>query len=812
MQRYICIHGHFYQPPRENPWLETVEVQDSAYPYHDWNERVTAECYAPNADSRILADDGRIARIVNNYTRISFNFGPTLLAWLESHDPRTYASILDADRESAERFAGHGSAMAQVYNHAILPLANERDQRTQVIWGIRDFEHRFGRKPEGMWLPETAVDTASLEALARQGIRFTVLAPSQAAAVRPLGTEEWSAVNEQTLDTSVPYRVDLPEGGSISVFFYNGAVSRAVAFEHLLASGEKFAGSLLGQFPTVSDRARLVHIATDGETYGHHHRFGNMALAFALQSIETNESAQLTNYGEFLALHPPQHAARIVENSSWSCAHGVERWRDACGCTTGTHAGWHQRWRKPLREALDWLRDEMIPLFEREAWNYFAEPWRARDAYVELILDRSNGAIDRFLERVSPRPLQGAEQVRALKLLESQRQAQLMYTSCAWFFEEISGIETVQNLQYAARAIQLGEELFGVPLEQPFLERLALAPSNVADCGDGRKLYERRVAPAKVDLPRIAANAAASFLFGEDGTADLVRGFEIDADECGFHEAGRARLMLGRLSVVSRVTREHGDFDFAFLHLGDHNLNGAVRPRSDDAEFRALSAELSKDFEARNIPGVLRTLEQRFDGSADSLRTLFRDEQRRILERILESTELEAEDVQLRLYREHAPLMRFITSLETQSPPALQAAAELVLNIGLRRELELPEFDPARLQTLFDEARSVGVALDGAGLGYAARAALERLMARLDDSPEDRSLLERVMCAAKLFLELPFEVDLRRVENGYFRLLEGVAPEVRKRAAAKDAEALRWIEIFEELGDTLRFAGPPQAS
>jgi len=291
-----------------------------------------------------------------------------------------------------------------------------------------------------------------------------------------------------------------------------------------------------------------------------------------------------------------------------------------------------------------------------------------------------------------------------------------------------------------------------------------------------------------------------------------VRGFEIDTDECSLREAGRARLMLGRVSVVSRVTRERGDFDFAFLHLGDHNLSGAVRPRTDDAEFKATGAELSENFQAGDVPGVLRTLEQRFHGSADSLRTLFRDEQRRILERILESTELEAEDVHLRLYRQHAPLMRFITSLETQSPRALQAAAELVLNIGLRRELESPDFDPLRLQPLLDEAKSVGVALDGAGLAYAARAALERLMKRLDDFPEDRSLLEQVVRAAKLFREMPFEVDLRRVENGYFRLVEGVAPGVRKRAAEHDEEALRWIEIFEELGDTLRFADPSQAS
>jgi alpha-amylase/alpha-mannosidase (GH57 family) len=400
--RYICIHGHFYQPPRENPWLEEVEREESARPYHDWNERITFEAYAPNAFSRILDERGRIARIVNNYSRISFNFGPTLLAWMEREAPETYRAILAADRTSQERFSGHGSAMAQAYNHMILPLASTRDRRTQILWGIRDFEHRFGRPAAGMWLPETAVDLESLDLMAEAGIRFTVLAPHQAAAVRE-GEGAWDELRGGSPDTSRSYRVRLPSGREIAVFFYDGPLSQAVAFETLLADGAAFAGRLL-EADARHGEGGLTHIATDGETYGHHHRHGDMALAFALRRIEEEEGVLLTNYAEHLERHPPTMEARIREHSSWSCAHGTERWRADCGCSTGAHPEWNQRWRRPLREAMDWLRDRLEPLYEEAMGELVEDPWGARDRYIELVLDRSPGNVGAFLEREARRP------------------------------------------------------------------------------------------------------------------------------------------------------------------------------------------------------------------------------------------------------------------------------------------------------------------------------------------------------------------------------------------------------------------------
>ncbi|HKQ61302.1 MAG TPA: DUF3536 domain-containing protein, partial [Candidatus Polarisedimenticolaceae bacterium] len=509
MERWVCLHGHFYQPPRENPWLEAIELQDSARPYHDWNERVTAECYAPNASARILDGAGRIARIVNNYARISFNFGPTLLSWLAAHDAPTYGAILAADRASRERFGGHGSALAQAYGHAILPLCNERDRETQVRWGVRDFEWRFGRKPEGMWLPETAVDLATLETLARAGLRFTLLSPTQAARTRPLGATEWQDVAGGRVDPRRPYRVALPSGAEIVVFFYDGAIAHAIAFGGLLASGEELVRRLL------ASPAGLVHVATDGETYGHHHRFGEMALAWALDDLETQRRARLTNYGEFLERHPPTHEVEIRERTAWSCAHGLGRWSRDCGCAVDPASGFTQAWRAPLREALDGLRDALAPRWETTAARWLTDPWAARDAYVDRLLDPSPSATDAFLARWGRGALAPAERTTVLELLELQRHALLMYTSCGWFFDELSGLEPTQVLQYATRTIELAEKLWNEPFEPAFVERLARAPSNIAEYGDGRGVWERRVRPARAGLAQIGANATAGLLFGE---------------------------------------------------------------------------------------------------------------------------------------------------------------------------------------------------------------------------------------------------------------------------------------------------------
>jgi alpha-amylase/alpha-mannosidase (GH57 family) len=765
MTRYLCIHGHFYQPPRENPWLETVELQDSAYPYHDWNERITAECYAPNAASRILDAEGRIERIVNNYSRISFNFGPTLLAWLEAHRPEVYGAVLEADRLSAARL-GHGSALAQPYHHTILPLSSRRDKKTQILWGLADFERRFGRAAEGVWLPEAAVDLESLDLLAEAGVLFTILEPGQA--------------ERAHVDTTVPWWVALPSGRRIAVFFYDGATSRAVAFEGLLSSGERFAARLLSSLPAEPDRPRLAHIATDGETYGHHHRYGEMALSYALHHIESNGLAELTNYGAFLAAHPPQGEVEIRERTSWSCAHGVERWRSDCGCHTGGAPGWTQAWRAPLRRALDGLRDELAPRFEQAAGEIFADPWAARDDYIAVLLERTPESEAAFFARHAGRQPDAAERTRALRLLEMQRHAMLMYTSCGWFFNDLAGIETLQILCYAGRVVQLAEQLFGGGVEEGFLRRLERARSNTATQGTvstGRDLYERHVRPSVVDLPRVAAHYAVASLFREFANPARVACYAVERENGRTFRAGRARLAVGRVRVTSGLTGTTGLFAFGVLHLGDHNLSAGVKPFTDRGEYEAMVAEVGDAFEHGDLARVVRRLDRHFGDVPYSLKSLFRDEQRRILGSILAATLDETEDELRGIFVQQAPLMRFLKSLGTPLPNAFRAAAELVLNVDLRRAFERPEIDPEEVDRLLAETRLLGVDLDTEGLSYALERALLDLLERLRENPGDTDLLRRVEAVVDLARSAPFKVDLWQAQNRCYDLLQAASGE-----------------------------------
>ncbi|HYA48111.1 MAG TPA: DUF3536 domain-containing protein, partial [Burkholderiales bacterium] len=495
MSRFVCIHGHFYQPPRENAWLEEVEVQDSAAPYHDWNERVTAECYAPNAAARILDAEDRIVDIVNNYAAISFDAGPTLLAWMEKASPEAYRAILDADRQSRQRFRGHGSAMAQAYSHLIMPLAGSRDKRTQVVWGMADFEARFRRKPEGMWLPETAVDLESLDIMAERGIRFTVLSPYQAHRVREIGSSKWEDVSGGCIDPKMPYLCRLPSGRTIALFFYDGPIAHDVAFGDLLQNGERFAQRLVSAFSAGggqpgSGRPELVHIATDGETYGHHHRFGDMALAYALNYLEAHKLAEVTVYGDFLERFPPSREVKIIERTSWSCGHGVERWRSDCGDNSGAHPGWNQKWRTPLRGAMGWLAAKAATVYEEGMAPFSNDPWKVRDKYIRLVLGRSPESVEAFVVEHAGRALAAGERTRFLKLLEMERQAMLIFTSDGWFFDDISNIETVQVVQYASRLMQLVRDVGGGDLEPEYVRMLGKAAGNVPEYGNGTKVYD----------------------------------------------------------------------------------------------------------------------------------------------------------------------------------------------------------------------------------------------------------------------------------------------------------------------------------
>lgn len=761
--KFVCIHGHFYQPPRENPSLEAIELQDSAYPYHDWNERITAECYGPNAVSRVLDADNRILKLINNYSQISFNFGPTLLSWLKTEAPKVYEAILEADRMSRERFSGHGSAMAQGYNHMILPLANRRDKVTQVKWGIRDFESRFGRKPEGTWLPETAVDTETLEVLAENGIAFTVLAPRQAQRARLLRKIEWQDVSGDKIDPSHGYVAILPSKRTINLFFYDGPISRAVAFEGLLDDGKRFAERILGGFSEKRRGPQLVHIATDGESYGHHHHFGEMALSYALHHVEEAKLAILTNYGEFLEKHPPKYAVEIVDNSSWSCVHGVERWRSNCGCNSGGHP-WNQEWRAPLRAALDWLRDRLAPVFEKRLGELLKDPWEARNDYIRVVLDRSEASRASFFADHALRELGEPEQVMALRLLEMQRHAMLMYTSCGWFFDELSGLETVQVIHYAARAIQLAEQCCGEALEPEFLLHLAQAKSNLPEHGDGAQIYEKWVKPAFVDIERVAGHYAISSIFENYTDKTRVYCYEVERDDYSVEAEGKMRLATGSARLRSEITQESAALTFAVLHLGDHNITAGVKPKDGSPQAESYQ-KLKEAFSRADTAGAVLELDQAFNKKTFSLRLLFRDEQRKITKAILNESLASAAAVYRTIFESQAPLIRFLNELSIPTPQALMSAAVITLNYQFEQLLERAELDAGSIRGMLKEAAGSKVPLDRTTLEYAIRRRLEREATEFAANPKDPALAARLRKSLDLIPTLPFPVTLWEVQN-----------------------------------------------
>jgi alpha-amylase/alpha-mannosidase (GH57 family) len=804
---YVCVHGHFYQPPRENPWLEAVELQDSAYPYHDWNERITAECYAPNSAARIQNVAGRIIRIVNNYERISFNFGPTLLSWMETQAPRVYRAILEADQASKERFSGHGSAIAQAYHHLIMPLANRRDKQTQVAWGIRDFEYRFGRFPEGMWLPETAVDIETLEILAEFGIKFTILAPRQARRVSKIGGRSWKDVSGERVDPSMPYVVNLPSGGKISVFFYDGPISRAVAFEDLLADGERFGKRLMAAFAEdLRPWPELIHIAADGETYGHHHRFGEMGLASALNYIESNQLAQLTNYGEYLERHPPIHRVEIFENSSWSCIHGIERWRSNCGCNSGGHPDWNQNWRPPLREALDWLRDALARKFEQCAQRLLKNPWAARNQYIDVMLDRSEASIDRFFEKHALRELNQTERVLVLKLLELQRHEMLMYTSCGWFFDELSGIETVQVLRYAGRAIELAQQVFDDHVEASFLERLGKAKSNLSEHADGARIYETLVKTSSVDLLGVGRHYAISDVFEPSQDRTQVYCYQVERKEHTVERSGDSKLVLGKAVFTSKITWEYSTLEYGVLHFG-YNVVAGVRVDPGAEADRAGRDELVDAFSRSHEADLRFRLKQVF-GDVHSFTALFKDREREMLGFLSDSVKAEVEAAYRQIYERHSDLMRLLIDSGMPLPRDFRASAESALNGFLREAFSVDEPEPCRVDRVLKEAKMLGIALDAASLEFALRKRIESMAERVAADFANMHSIARLQKAVVLLRSLPFAVDLWWVQTLCRKWIGEVYSSFLEKAEKGDKDAQAWTVQVAALSEQLGFLNP----
>ncbi|MEO1340503.1 MAG: DUF3536 domain-containing protein [Cyanobacteria bacterium J06635_13] len=677
---YITIHGHFYQPPRENPYLNTIERQPSAHPYHDWNERIHHECYRPNAFARILNHNQELVGIVNNFEYLSFNIGATLMSWLEQYDPAVYQKILEADRLSCERLNGHGNAIAQVYNHIILPLANHRDKITQIRWGKADFRDRFGRDPEGMWLAETAVDYPTLEALIAEDIKFIILAPSQAERCREIVTEsesEWQEVGGQQIDPTRPYRCFVGEQRYIDIFFYDGPISRDMGFNDVLDTAGNLADRL-GQAVRGERSSQLISVATDGETFGHHKGGTEKCIAYALSEQFAHHGWTVTNYAHYLSICPPTWEVQLKPVTAWSCAHGVDRWQDDCGCGGG--GGWHQKWRRPLRNALDWLRDRLVTVYEEIGGQLFRDPWLARNEYIRVISDRSQANVASFLERHQAKELLPAEKIDALRLLEMERHTLLMYTSCGWFFDEISRPEGVQILRYAARAMELAGAVAGVYLKQKFLGYLAQAPSNVEIFGNGKKIFQDLVAPSQVSLHQLAAHYAIGSIFGDYRSQERIYCYEVEQLDYQKQQMGTMTLSLGQIKLTSEITWEAKHFVFAALHLGGWDFHCCITEFDGRLAYTELKQQLFDNIKQASAAQVILNMNRLMGDRSFSLQDLFAEERQRIVRLRTAQTKKHLDQLYTQVYRENYSMLAAFQRESMPVPQELKVAAEVALS------------------------------------------------------------------------------------------------------------------------------------
>ena len=763
----LVVHAHFYQPPRENPWTEELSREPSAAPFHDWNARIDAECYRPNGVARIFDDAGDVVDIVNNYENLSFDVGPTLLSWLEVHDPETYGRILAADA------GGHGG-MAQGWGHVILPLANQRDMRTQVRWGLADFEHRFGRRADGMWLPEAAVDDRVLAVLAEEGVAFTVLAPGQARRVRPLGggPRTWVDVQGGVVDTSQPYRWLHPDGSGrgVDIVFYDGGLSHAIAFE----LGSLSSQGLLDRVTGRSDG--LVTIAADGETFGHHQRWGERLAAHALSVEAPRRGVEVTNVGAYLRTTRPTSEVE-VSLSSWSCVHGVGRWREDCGCSTGGQPGWQQRWRTPVRAALDGVRDRLTEVFERRGTTVLRDPWAARDAYLGVLL----GALDRrnfVAEHVV------GDEVEAFTLLEAQRNAMAMYTSCGWFFNDLAGLETVQILRYAARVMDLLAELGEDPGEEDFLDVLGKAESNVADEGTGRDVWHRHVLPARVDADRTVANLTLVELLEHRPPSATVGSYAVKVLDHTRADRGGLSLCSGRVALTHLRTGRRSEHAYAAIHLGGLEVLGSTR-RADPSVDAAALAFLRGSFDhGASVTALMRLLSEGFGPGEFDVSSALPDAAEHVVEGAARTLADRFAAAYERLFDDHRKTIDVLVAANYPIPPELRAPSELVLARRLDAEVlaQQGSVDPTDYRRAIELARQARAAGFAVGTSRT-RAMVERLLTTATEravraGPDARRGIDAALALLRISDDLGLSGPWEQAQDLVHRALhDGTAPD-----------------------------------
>ncbi|MGH8905115.1 MAG: DUF3536 domain-containing protein [Egibacteraceae bacterium] len=783
--RPFVIHAHFYQPERLNPWTGALDPEPSAAPERDWNERVLRECYRPNGAARIYNSDGQVLRIVNNYERLSFNFGPTLLAWMEQAHPVTYQRVLDGDRHPRAR-TSHGNAMAQAFNHMILPLANERDKRTQIRWGLADFRHRFGRDAKGLWLPETAVDQPTIDALIDCGVGFTVLAPHQVGRVRAQGAHWRDAKGH--LDIGRVYRHGHSDGSgrSVAVFVYDGVLAQALAFDP--ATGDTHA--LLDRLEQSGRQGGLIHAALDGETFGHHHHFRELGLAHALFGAAQARGLEPTSYEAYLAAHPPTDELEVTEGegTAWSCAHGVGRWYRDCGCATDSMPGWNQRWRTPLRHALDIVRDAAVTAFQERGGELLLDPWAARDDYVGVRL----GAMppQRFLQRHAKTELDDTSRVDLWSLLEAQRHAMVMYTSCGWFFADVAGIETRYVLRSAHRVLGLLEELGFLAPWHHVLDVLGEARSNKPEAGTGADVWRDHVEPAAVGPPRVAAHLA---------VVGLVRGLEPESSTAGYgvkvrshrrEQRGHTALSTASLTVTSLATGRHNDLIVTAVHLGGLDVHGSVGRYHGDEAFRRAERRLWQAFPAMPIPRLLKLVAEVLPDGEFGFEQLLPDGVQEFVGAVFSNLRTRFREQYARLYHDHQRVLEMLVAAGYTLPRELRAAAELTLSSEIERLLAGADTDPQVfdwIRATIDLARTQGYQLGLEPVSHAVTAGLVEATRKAcaDLAPADADAVEGWL---QLAADLGVDVDLARVQELIYDLAirarsDGVGPQGAQIAA-----------------------------
>ncbi len=817
---YVVIHGHFYQPPRENPWIEEIETEPSAQPFHDWDTRIAAECYTPNSCARIYDSADRILDIINNYEYISFNFGPTLMSWLESHAPLTYQRILDADRRSQFRL-GHGNALAQAYNHAILPLLLPRDRETQIIWGLKDFEHRFGRRAEAMWLPEAAVNYPTLASLVDHGMKFVILSPQQAQRVRPITGGSWAPVQAHTLDTTQAYRCFIPDTAGdpdkrnyIDIFFYNGEVASEISFGDLVKDSYRLAARLTEPFSPKITRPQLLHVATDGENYGHHKKFGELSLAHALMHALPQSGFAVSNYAAFLEAAPPRMMVELTlgdrgEGSSWSCPHGVARWKEACGCATGGPPEWQQKWRAPLKKSFDFLNSRLAGIFEQEGEKYFRDPWAARNAYIDVILKRQQEVIERFFAHEARPGLSREDWVSALRLLEMERHALLMYTSCGWFFADLAGLETLQVLKYAARALQLGQYFSKEALEPAFLELLEPAASNNPAEGNGRQVYERRIKPAIVDFGKIVNHWVISWLKNR-GRQCPARVYHFKVESLGHEVQTQASIdfAAGRLRLTSGITLAVRNLAFFTAYLGSYLYRTQVRRDLEPTEFMALQRELFGVLEAAP-ENLIPLMAKRLGEDYLTVHDVFQEEKESVFRDLLLPNHEEAVAVVAHHFTGAKPLLKAIAHEGLPVPRLYRALGEITLNRKLVELLQTMEPEPelfaasGELQELVQDAALMGLKLESGQGARILQGLLGHHLGKLaaDLSEKNAQHLNKFLVLVR---RIPITLELTESQNFFFALMEEQFPALAARAE-RDPGAAPLAKLLIKLAKALHF-------